>query len=60
MLTLEQWLLGGLAALLIGFSKTGVPGVGILVVPLMAIVLLLPLMIGSALLFMAVQLRVPR
>jgi len=38
MLTLEQWLLGGLAALLIGFSKTGVPGVGILVVPLMAIV----------------------
>lgn len=36
--TLEQWLLGALAALLIGFSKTGVPGVGILVVPLMAIV----------------------
>ncbi len=36
--TLEQWLLGVLAALLIGFSKTGVPGVGILVVPLMAIV----------------------
>ncbi|MCS7056867.1 MAG: sulfite exporter TauE/SafE family protein [Thermoflexales bacterium] len=37
-LTVEQWLLGALAALLVGFSKTGVPGVGILVVPLMAIV----------------------
>ncbi|MCS6846861.1 MAG: sulfite exporter TauE/SafE family protein [Anaerolineae bacterium] len=36
--TPEQWLLGALAALLVGFSKTGVPGVGILVVPLMAIV----------------------
>lgn len=34
----EQWLCGLLAALLIGFSKTGVPGVGILVVPLMALV----------------------
>lgn len=37
-LTIEQWLVGALAALLIGFSKTGVPGVGILVVPLMAMV----------------------
>jgi uncharacterized membrane protein YfcA len=37
-LTIEQWLVGALAALLIGFSKTGVPGVGILVIPLMALV----------------------
>jgi len=38
MLTPEQWLLGGLAALLIGFSKTGLPSVGILAVVLMALV----------------------
>lgn len=30
-----QWLLGGLAALLVGISKTGVPGIGIMVVPLL-------------------------
>jgi hypothetical protein len=35
-LTLQQWALGGLAALLIGFSKTGMPGAGIVVVPLLA------------------------
>lgn len=35
-LTLTEWILGALAALLVGFSKTGMPGVGILVVPLMA------------------------
>lgn len=35
-LTLEQWTLGGVAALLIGFSKTGMPGAGIVVVPLLA------------------------
>ncbi|MCC6484597.1 MAG: sulfite exporter TauE/SafE family protein [Armatimonadetes bacterium] len=35
-LTTLDWLLGIVAALLVGFSKTGVPGVGILVVPLMA------------------------
>ena len=31
-----EWLLGMLAAMMVGFSKTGVPGAGILVVPLMA------------------------
>jgi len=31
-----QWVLGALAALLVGISKTGVPGIGILVVPLLA------------------------
>jgi len=35
-LTLYQWILGGSAALLIGFSKTGMPGAGIVVVPLLA------------------------
>ncbi|MBN8215687.1 MAG: sulfite exporter TauE/SafE family protein [Spirochaetes bacterium] len=34
--SLWQWLAGGLSALLIGLSKTGVPGLGILVAPLMA------------------------
>lgn len=37
-LTTEQWLIGVAAALLIGFSKTGLPGIGILVIPLMAAV----------------------
>jgi uncharacterized protein len=36
LVTAEQWLWGGAAALLIGFSKTGMPGIGILVVPLLA------------------------
>lgn len=31
-----QWVVGALAALLVGISKTGVPGIGILVVPLLA------------------------
>lgn len=31
-----QWLLGMAAALLIGLSKTGIPGLGILVVPMLA------------------------
>lgn len=35
-LTPEQWFLGTLAALLVGISKTGLPGTGILIVPLMA------------------------
>ena len=35
-LELWQWLLGMSAAFLVGLSKTGVPGVGILVVPLLA------------------------
>ncbi|HEY3289632.1 MAG TPA: sulfite exporter TauE/SafE family protein [Anaerolineae bacterium] len=37
-LTPEQWLIGILAALVVGLSKTGLPGIGILVVPLMAAV----------------------
>ncbi len=37
-LTPVQWTLGALAALLVGFSKTGIPGVGILIVPLMVAV----------------------
>jgi uncharacterized membrane protein YfcA len=36
--TPEQVLIGAVAALMIGFSKTGMPGVGILVVPLMALI----------------------
>lgn len=35
-LTPTEWLLGACAALCVGLSKTGIPGVGILVVPLMA------------------------
>lgn len=35
-LTLQQWLLGATAAVFIGFSKTGLPGAGILVVPVLA------------------------
>ena len=34
--TNEQWFLGLLTALFVGFSKTGIPGAGVLVVPLMA------------------------
>lgn len=35
-LTLSSWILGLAAAFLVGFSKTGMPAVGILFVPLMA------------------------
>lgn len=35
-ITAWQWALGGAAALLVGLSKTGIPGVGILVVTLLA------------------------
>ncbi len=34
-LTFWQWLLGGFCAVLVGMAKTGVPGLGVLVVPLM-------------------------
>lgn len=34
--TLSQWLFGASGALLVGISKTGIPGAGILVVPLLA------------------------
>jgi uncharacterized membrane protein YfcA len=36
-LTIYQWIFAASAALLTGFSKTGMPGAGILVVPLLAI-----------------------
>ncbi|MHB1001057.1 MAG: sulfite exporter TauE/SafE family protein [Armatimonadota bacterium] len=36
-LEIWQWLLGAAAALLVGISKTGIPGAGILVVPLLAV-----------------------
>jgi uncharacterized membrane protein YfcA len=45
----SQLLLGALAALLVGFSKTGVPGLGILIVPLMAIVFPAKLSVGALL-----------
>ncbi len=38
-----QWLLGGLCAVLVGMAKTGVPGLGILVVPVMFYVVSAPL-----------------
>ncbi|TVR13975.1 MAG: sulfite exporter TauE/SafE family protein [Planctomycetota bacterium] len=36
-ITLWQWLLAGLAALIVGCAKTGLPGLGLLAVPLMAV-----------------------
>lgn len=36
-LSLSQWICVGIAALLVGISKTGVPGMGIMVVPILAI-----------------------
>ena len=38
-LTMTQWLVLALSAFLVGVSKTGIPGLGILPVPLMALVL---------------------
>ena len=52
--TPEQLIVGALAALLIGFSKTGVPGVGILVVPLMASVFPGRVSVGTTLLLLIV------
>lgn len=50
-LHLETWqlLLGALGALVVGFSKTGVPGTGILVVPIMAAVFGGRLSVGATL-----------
>ncbi|RYG47062.1 sulfite exporter TauE/SafE family protein, partial [bacterium] len=42
-------LLGALAALLAGFSKTGVPGSGILIVPMMAAIFGGRLSVGATL-----------
>lgn len=44
-----RWLLAALAALLIGFSKTGLPGAGILAVPIMAWVFGPRLSVGATL-----------
>jgi uncharacterized membrane protein YfcA len=38
-LDLLGWIVVGLCAVMVGISKTGIPGVGILIVPLMALVL---------------------
>lgn len=48
-LDLMHWVVAGLAALVVGFSKTGVPGSGILVVPMMAYVFGGHLSIGATL-----------
>ncbi|MCC7117435.1 MAG: sulfite exporter TauE/SafE family protein [Anaerolineales bacterium] len=48
-LTVEQWLIGGLAALMLGITKTGIPGAGILVVPLMALIFDGRLSVGATL-----------
>ena len=44
-----QWLLAGLAAVMIGVSKTGIPGLSILVVPLMASVMPAKMSVGVVL-----------
>ena len=48
-LTSEQWLVGSCAALLVGITKTGLPGIGILVIPLMAAVFGGRLSVGATL-----------
>jgi len=48
-LTPEQWMIGLVAALTVGITKTGLPGVGILIVPLMAIVFGGRLSVGATL-----------
>ena len=48
-LTPEQWIIGVIAALIVGISKTGLPGIGILIVPLMALVFGGRLSIGATL-----------
>ena len=48
-LTPEQWMIGIIAALTVGITKTGIPGVGILIVPLMALVFGGRLSVGATL-----------
>jgi uncharacterized membrane protein YfcA len=48
-LTPEQWMIGTLAALMVGITKTGIPGIGILIVPLMALVFGGRLSVGATL-----------
>jgi uncharacterized membrane protein YfcA len=46
-ITLTRWILGLAAALLVGFSKTGLPGLVILIVPMMAAVFPAKLSVGA-------------
>ena len=48
-LTPEQWIIGIIVALIVGVSKTGIPGAGILIVPLMAAVFGGRLSVGATL-----------
>jgi uncharacterized protein len=48
-LTPQQWAFGIVAAIIVGVSKTGVPGIGILTVPLMAVVFGGRLSVGATL-----------
>jgi len=48
-LTPEQWIVGVVAALIVGVTKTGIPGIGILIVPLMAIIFGGRLSVGATL-----------
>jgi uncharacterized protein len=48
-LTPEQWIIGIVAALTVGITKTGIPGIGILIVPLMAVVFGGRLSVGATL-----------
>jgi len=48
-LTTEQWMIGVVAALIVGITKTSLPGIGILIVPLMAIVFGGRLSVGATL-----------
>jgi len=48
-LTPEQWTIGVIAALTVGIAKTGLPGVGILIVPMIALVFGGRLSVGATL-----------
>jgi len=48
-LTPEQWTIGILAALIVGVAKTGMPGIGILIVPMIALVFGGRLSVGATL-----------
>jgi uncharacterized membrane protein YfcA len=46
-ITVTSWILGLVAAFLVGFSKTGLPGLVILIVPMMAVVFPAKLSVGA-------------
>jgi uncharacterized membrane protein YfcA len=48
-LTPEQWITGIIVALIVGVTKTGIPGIGILITPLMAVVFGGRLSVGATL-----------